>query len=77
MLDVVTLFLYFFHQPYLRGFYLKHFTLVSTVFVHNEIVFCNSKHENGSRVTLRETGIREGLKVKEFGGEEKLSLDNT
>ena len=43
---LVTLFTYLI-------FILKCFTLVSTVFIHNEIMFCNSKDQNGSRETLR------------------------
>ena len=83
MLDVSHLVCLLFHQPYLLGFYLKKnvFSLVSTVFVHNEImcfVIVNMRMKVGrNREYWVETGVREGLKAKEFGGQEKLSLDNT
>ena len=53
---LVTLFIYILFSltdPTDLVFILKHFTLVSTVFVRNEFVFCRSKQENGSREKLR------------------------
>ena len=45
---LVLLFLYFFINPTCIVFILKHFMLVSIVFVHNDYmyVFCNSKAHN-------------------------------
>ena len=80
MLDVSHLVCLLSLPTLLTWFYLKTFYSCFYSFCTYEIVFCNSKHENGSREKLRVLNgdkCKRRVKVKEFGGEEKLSLDDT
>ena len=65
-----------FSLPLLTWFLFENILLLVLLYLYTMklYVFCDSKHENGCTEKLRvlmETGVREGLKVKEFGGDEK------